>query len=88
MICLRVLIGSIWGQARSNRYRHAVRRLASCRRLAGAIEAWGAIPNHNSYNNELLWAYGQRVGFMKQLDPDTMFETKTPGDQLEADWRP
>ena len=25
---------------------------------------------------------------MKQLDPDIMFETKTPGDQLEADWTP
>jgi hypothetical protein len=65
-----------------------VRHLVSCRRLGGAIEAWGAIPNHNSYINELLWAYGQRVGFMKQLDCDTPFETKTPGDQLKADWRP
>jgi hypothetical protein len=87
MINLRVLIGSIWGQARSNRYRHAVRRLASCRRLAGAIEAWGAIPNHNSYNNELLWAYGQRVGFMKQLDCDTLLLSKSPGVELGADWR-
>jgi hypothetical protein len=88
MINLRVLIGSIWGQARSNRYRHAVRRLASCRRLAGAIEAWGAIPNHNIYINELLQAYGHRISLMKELDCDTLFATETPVDQLEADWRP
>jgi hypothetical protein len=87
-LCLRALIESIVEQARSNRYRHAVRYLASCRRLAGAIEAWGAIPDHNSYINELLYAYGHRVGFMNQLDPDTLLVPKLPGDQLAADWRP
>jgi hypothetical protein len=87
-LCLRALIESIVEQARSNRYRHAVRHLASCRRLAGAIDAWGTIPDHNSYINELLYAYGNRVGFMNQLDPDTLFISKLPGDQLEADWRP
>jgi hypothetical protein len=87
-LCLRALIEAILDQARSNRYRHAVRHLASCRRLAGAIEAWGAIPQHNSYINELLYGYGHRVGFMNLLDRDTLFVTKTPGDQLEADWRP
>ena len=65
-----------------------MRHLVSCRRLGGAIEAWGAIPDHNSYINELLCAYSHRVGFMKQLDRDTLFVTKTPGDQLKADWRP
>jgi hypothetical protein len=65
-----------------------VRHLVSCRRLGGAIEDWGAIPKPNSYINELLYAYAQRVGFMKQLDCDTLFVTETPGDQLEADWRP
>jgi len=86
--CLRALIEAILENARSNRYRHAVRHLASCRRLAGAIDAWGTIPDHNSYINELLYAYGHRVGFMNQLDPDTLFISKLPGDQLEADWRP
>jgi hypothetical protein len=71
-LCLRTLIESVLEQARSNRYRHAVRHLASCRRLAGAIAAWGTIPDHNSYINELLYAYGHRVGFMNQLDPDTL----------------
>ncbi len=50
MFCLRVLFESIWEATRSELYRYAVRHLVS-RRLAGAIEAWGAIPNHNSYIN-------------------------------------
>jgi hypothetical protein len=74
-LCLRALIESILEQARSNRYRHAVRHLASCRRLAGAIEAWGAIPDHNSYIRELLYAYGHRAGFINQLDPDNLLVT-------------
>jgi hypothetical protein len=84
-LCLRVLIESILEQARSNRYRHGVRHLASCRRLAGAISAWGTIPDHNSYINELLYAYGHRVGFINQLDPDTLLLPESPGDQLERD---
>ncbi len=39
MICLLVLIESILEETRSNRYRNAVRPLASCRRLGGAHEA-------------------------------------------------
>jgi hypothetical protein len=87
-LCLRALIEAIVEQARSNRYRHAVRHLASCRRQAGAIEAWGPIPDHNSYINELLYAYGHRVGFMNQLDPENLLVSELPGDQLAADWRP
>jgi len=86
-LCLRALIETIVEQARSNRYRHAVRHLASCRRLAGAVEAWGAIPDHNTYISELLHAYGHRAGFINQLDPDNLLVTELPGDQLEADWR-
>ncbi len=67
MFCLRVWISSIWEEIRSKRYRHAVHHLASCRRLGGAIEAWGAIPKHNSYINELFCAYGHRVGSMNQI---------------------
>jgi hypothetical protein len=74
-LCLRALIEAILEQARSNRYRHAVRHLASCRRLAGAIEAWGVIPKHNTYLSELLYAYGHRAGFINQLDPGTLFTT-------------
>jgi len=87
-LCLRALIESIVENARSNRYRHAVRHLASCRRLAGAIAAWGTIPDHNSYINELLYAYGHRVGFMNQLDPENLLVSELPGDQLAADWVP
>ena len=84
-ICLRALIESILEQARSNRYRHGVRHLASCRRLAGAIATWGTIPDHNSYINELLYAYGHRVGFINQLDPDNLLLSESPGDQLQRD---
>lgn len=86
--CLRALIEVILENARSNRYRHAVRHLASCRRLAGAIGAWGAIPNHNSYVRELLQAYGHRSGFLNQLDFDTLLLPDLPEDQLATDWRP
>jgi hypothetical protein len=88
MFCLRVFIESIWEETRSKRYRYAVLHLVSCRRLGGAIGIWGAIPNHNSYINELLQAYGHRISLMKELDCDTRFATETPVDQLEADWRP
>ena len=64
MFCLRVLIESIWEETRSKRYRQALRHLVSRRRLAGAIGIWGAILDHISYINELLWAYGHRVGLM------------------------
>ena len=87
MFCLRVLFESIWEETRSKRYRHAVRHLVSRRRLGGAIEAWGAIPDHNIYINELLCAYGHRVGFMKQLDCDTLLLSKSPWVELGADWR-
>jgi hypothetical protein len=87
-LCLRALIEAIVEQARSNRYRHAVRHLASCRRLAGAIEAWGAIPDHNTYISELLYAYGHRAGFMNQLDSDILLLPELPEEQLEADWEP
>jgi hypothetical protein len=79
------LIESILEQARSNRYRHGVRHLASCRRLAGAIATWGTIPDHNSYINELLYAYGHRVGFINQLDPDNLLLSESPGDQPQLD---
>ena len=81
-LCLRALIEAILENARSNRYRHAVRHLASCRRLAGAVEAWGAIPDHNSYISELLQAYGHRSGFLNQLDFDTLLLAELPGGQL------
>jgi hypothetical protein len=87
-LCLRALIESIVEQARSNRYRHAVRHLASCRRLAGAIEAWGAIPDHNTYVMDLLHAYGHRMGFLTQLDFDNLLLDELPVNQLEADWGP
>jgi hypothetical protein len=87
-LCLRAMIESIVEQARSNRYRHAVRHLASSRRLAGAIGVWGAIPDHNSYIRELLQAYGHRSGFLNQLDFDTLLLAELPGDQLATDWRP
>lgn len=84
--CLRSLMEAILQNARSNRYRHAVRHLASRRRLAGAIGSWGAIPDHNNYISELLYAYGHRAGFMNQLDSDILLLSELPGDQLAADW--
>ena len=86
MFCLRALIEAILLNARSNRFRHAGRHLVSFRRLAGAIGAWGAIPDHISYSCELLQAYGHRSGFLNQLDFDILLLPELPGDQLAADW--
>ena len=52
-----------------------MRHLVNCHRLDGAIEIWGAIPDHNSYIRELLYAYGHRAGFINQLDPDNLLVT-------------
>jgi hypothetical protein len=87
-LCLRALIEAILEQARSNRYRHAVRHLASCRRLAGTIEGWAAIPDHNAYIMDLLHAYGHRMGFLTKLDFDNLLLDELPVNQLEADWGP
>jgi len=32
-----------------------------------------------------LYAYGHRVGFINQLDPDNLLLSESPGDQLERD---
>lgn len=87
-LCLRALIEAILDTARSNRYRHAVRHLARCVRLAESITTWGSIPSHNDYVGVLLHAYGHRMGFLNQLDFDTLLLPELPGNQLEADWVP
>ena len=63
-------------------------QLVSRRRLGGAIEAWGAIPDHNTYISELLHAYGHRMGFLTKLDFDNLLLDELPVNQLAADWGP
>jgi hypothetical protein len=87
-LCLRAVIEAILETARPNRYRHAVRHLASCVRLAESITTWGTIPSHNVYVKALLHAYGCRMGFLAKLDFDTLLLPELPGDQPEADWVP
>jgi hypothetical protein len=85
-VCLRALIEATVANARSHRYRHAVRHLASCRRLANAIADWRTIPAHDRYIRDLLQAYGHRTGFLTKLDFDNLLLSGQAEELLEADW--
>ncbi|MFM7239074.1 MAG: DUF6880 family protein, partial [Cyanobium sp.] len=71
-LCLRAMVEEVLDLAQSSRYSRAVRQLASCRRLASAIDDWGRFPTHNAYVRGLLRAYGYLMGFLHRLDFDAL----------------
>lgn len=77
-ICLRLMVEWILDTAQSNRYQHAARHVASCRRLAAAIADWGRIPPHNVYIRNLLRDYGHRQAFARRLDLDNLLADDAP----------
>lgn len=77
-ICLRLMVEWILDTAQSNRYQHAARHVASCRRLAAAIADWGRIPPHNVYIRHLLRDYGHRQAFARRLDLDNLLADEAP----------
>jgi hypothetical protein len=82
-VCLRLMVEFILETGQSNRYIRAVRHLASCRRLAAAIDDWGRIPHHNAYTRDLVRAYGHRTGFVNKLDFDNLL-VEDPGGQRKG----
>jgi len=71
-LCLRAMVEEVLDLAQSSRYSRAVRQLASCRRLASAIDDWGRFQTHNAYVRGLLRAYGYLMGFLHRLDFDAL----------------
>ncbi|MFN9643880.1 MAG: DUF6880 family protein [Cyanobacteriota bacterium] len=79
-VCLRLMVEFILETGQTNRYKHAARHVASCRRLAPAIDDWGRIPPHNVYARNLLRDYDHRTGFIRRLELDALqVEDRTPG---------
>jgi len=71
-LCLRAMVEEVLELAQTNRYSRAVRQLASCRRLASAIDDWGRFPPHNAYVRGLLRAYGHLMGFLNKIHLDEL----------------
>jgi hypothetical protein len=84
-VCLRLMVEFILETGQSNRYNRAVRYLASCRRLAAAIDDWGRIPHHNAYTRDLVQAYGHRTGFVNKLDFDNLLVEEAGGQRKGTD---
>ena len=55
-LALRAMIDFTLTRARSSRYRHAVRHLGACARLASTVEHFGAFESHDVYEARLLQA--------------------------------
>ncbi|TRD17792.1 DUF6880 family protein [Palleronia caenipelagi] len=54
--------------ARSSRYGHAARHLASCAAADGAIEDYGSHPDHQSFVQSLRAAHGRKQAFWSRVD--------------------
>lgn len=67
-ILLRAMIGFALGKARSSRYRHAARHLATGAHLARRIENWGALSDHDRYVADLRAGHGRKAGFWNVAD--------------------
>lgn len=62
-ILLRAMIDFSLEKARTKRYGHAARHLATCGVLAGRVEDFGVIADHDAYAAALRNAHGRKSGF-------------------------
>ena len=62
-LVLRAMIDFALNAARSKRYRHAARHLATCAELAPRIEDFGAFETHEAYVARLKKDHGRKHGF-------------------------
>ena len=76
--CLRAMIDFTLGVGRVKRYVHAARHLATCHRLAGAIDDWGALADHRSYLAGLRQRHGRKYGFWSEVSEEILAQ---PADQ-------
>lgn len=67
-ILLRAMIDFTMRKARSSRYRHAARHLATCASLARRIDEWQATLDHDRYVEDLRAGHGRKVGFWREID--------------------
>ncbi len=67
-VLLRAMIDFTMRKARSSRYRHAARHLATCAFLASRIDDWQPIPNHDRYIEDLRASHGRKIGFWHAVD--------------------
>ncbi len=65
--CLRAMVDFSLQVGRVKRYSHAARHLATCHRLAAAIDDWGALADHRSYLEQLRRDHGRKHGFWSQV---------------------
>lgn len=62
-ILYRAMIDFTMRKARSSRYGHAARHLATCAALARRIDDWGTLPDHDDHVAGLRAAHGRKTGF-------------------------
>ena len=66
-IALRAMIDFTLTQARSSRYGHAARHLATCADLAGQIADFGGIEDHQAYQSRLKREHGRKQAFWARV---------------------
>lgn len=67
-LALRAMIDFTLREARSSRYGHAARHLATCGRMADRIDHWGGIVPHEAYVAALRVDHGRKSGFWARTD--------------------
>ncbi len=63
----RAMIADTFGNAKSTRYKHAVRHLVECTSLIRGIGDFGAVEAHDDFVRRLRSEHGREVGFWSQL---------------------
>ena len=66
-ILRRAMIDYTLSHARSSRYGHAARHLATCAHLARRIPDFGNIADHKAYVGRLREDYGRKAGFWREV---------------------
>jgi hypothetical protein len=67
-LALRSMIDFTLREARSSRYGHAARHLATCARMAGRVEDWQGIEDHQAYAARLKASHGRKSGFWSRVE--------------------
>ena len=62
-LCLRAMIAFTLDKAKSSRYGHAARHLATCTSLAPAITSYDGIEPHEAFVTRLRATHGRKYGF-------------------------
>ncbi len=66
-LCLRAMIDFTLREARSSRYGHGARHLASCERMSARIEGWSGFDDHEAYVERLKEMHPRKSGFWSRV---------------------